>query len=255
MKFVLLFLGIFLSALILSRTPSESAEALERKLGAVRDCDPDTVYFKQDVLPVLLSSCAKSGCHDPETRKHGVVLTSYENLISTVEIESEDDDSDDSRFDDGGKRRKRNRGKGNGSDRFRNKLEKMITLNKMPPSPERKLSQEQRDMILKWISQGMKDNSCEISQANCNTENMTFTKDIQPIIEDNCVGCHSGPKPKNGYDFSKPEKFREVALTGDVYLAITHSEGVTAMPFNGEKLPDCDIRKIKAWIDDGANLD
>ena len=229
------------------------------------DCDPSIVYFKQDVLPLLQSNCAKSGCHNEESRKHGVVLNSYENLMATVEIESEDDDFDDDRFEDKGKYRDDDRfddkGKyrnnliiGSGSDRYKNKLEKMIRLNKMPPSPEKKLSKEQRETILKWIDQGMQNNSCEVAASNCITDNMNFTDDIKPIIDENCVGCHGGAKPKMGYDFSKPEKFREIALTGDVYLAITHSEGVTAMPFEGDKLSDCDISKIKSWIDAGAEI-
>ena len=39
-------------------------------------CDPDTVYFEMDVLPILLSSCGKSGCHDA-TAQDGVRLDSY----------------------------------------------------------------------------------------------------------------------------------------------------------------------------------
>ena len=27
-------------------------------------CDPDVVYFSKDILPLLRSNCAKSGCHD-----------------------------------------------------------------------------------------------------------------------------------------------------------------------------------------------
>ena len=84
---------------------------------------------------------------------------------------------------------------------------------------------------------------------------MLFENDIKPILEENCTGCHGGPKPKNGYDFTNPEKFKEIALTGDIYLAITHSEGVTAMPFKGDKLSDCDIKKIKSWIDNGAVIE
>ncbi|HRK00111.1 MAG TPA: c-type cytochrome, partial [Ignavibacteria bacterium] len=146
------------------------------------------------------------------------------------------------------------RANGSQGDRYKNKLEKMLRRNKMPPAPNKKLTQEQKEVIYKWIDQGMQNNSCEISTSDCVSDNMVFESDIKPIIEENCVGCHSGAKPKMGYDFSNPEKFREVALTGDVYLAITHSEGVTAMPFKGDKLSDCDIKKIKSWIDDGAVL-
>ncbi len=241
---------LFLGVLIYSASELPGLQSAATGILDNSDCDPDSVYFKQQILPILQSNCAKSGCHNEESRKHGVVLNSYQNLMSTVEIEREDDDDhdDDSR----GRGRK---GRGSAQDRYKNKLEKMIRLNKMPPSPEKKLSQEQRNLILKWIDQGMPDNSCEVSKADCNSDNMKFSADIMPIIEDNCVGCHSGPKPKNGYDFSDAKKFREIALTGDVYKAITHSEGVTPMPFDGDKLSDCDIQKIKSWVDAGAVID
>ena len=227
------------------------------------DCDPNIVYFKQDVLPILQSNCAKSGCHNEESQKHGVILSSYESLINTVEIEDEDDDFDDDNFDDSrkGKNRENDKfksiinGSGVSHDRYKNKLEKMLRRNKMPPSPNKKLTAEQKNVIYKWIDQGMLNNSCEVSVADCVSENMSFENDIKPILEENCTGCHGGSKPKNGYDFTNAQKFKEIALTGDVYLAITHSEGVTAMPFKGDKLSDCDITKIKSWIDNGAVIE
>ena len=224
------------------------------------ECDPNIVYFKQDVLPILQTNCAKSGCHNEESQKHGVILSSYESLMNTVEIEDENDDFDDDSFDDNSKGRNRGgdkfksilNGIGTNKDRYKNKLEKMLRRNKMPPSPNKKLTDEQKNVIYKWIDQGMLNNTCEVSAADCVFEKMTFENDIKPIIEENCTGCHGGPKPKNGYDFTNPQKFKEIALTGDVYMAITHSEGVTAMPFKGDKLSDCDIKKIKSWIDNGA---
>ena len=219
------------------------------------DCEPNIVYFKQDVLPILQSNCAKSGCHNEESQKHGVILSSYESLINTVEMEDDDDFDDD--FDDNRKGRNRGgdkfksilNGSGDNNDRYKNKLEKMLRRNKMPPSPNKKLTDEQKNVIYKWIDQGMLNNSCEVSVADCVFENMLFENDIKPILEENCTGCHGGPKPKNGYEF------KEIALTGDIYLAITHSEGVTAMPFKGDKLSDCDIKKIKSWIDNGAVIE
>ena len=31
-------------------------------------CSPDTVYFQNEVLSLIVSSCAKSGCHDAATK-------------------------------------------------------------------------------------------------------------------------------------------------------------------------------------------
>ena len=44
-------------------------------------CDPNVIYFEQDVLPLLQSSCAYTGCHDATTAEDGVVLESYDDLM------------------------------------------------------------------------------------------------------------------------------------------------------------------------------
>ena len=39
------------------------------------------VCFEADVLPIFQSNCAKAGCHDAISRKEGVILDSYANII------------------------------------------------------------------------------------------------------------------------------------------------------------------------------
>jgi len=81
----------------------------------------------------------------------------------------------------------------------------------------------------------------------CETTNMSFSKDIAPIMNANCVACHTpngtAPGFANTYDGVKDmvdnkELFRRIAIDKD-------------MPPAGP-LTDCQISKIKAWIDDGA---
>ena len=50
-------------------------------------CDPDTVYFEKDLLPVLLSTCAQPGCHDAITMADGVRLTDYNSVMQTAGVE------------------------------------------------------------------------------------------------------------------------------------------------------------------------
>ena len=50
------------------------------------DCDPNVVYFQRDVLPIIASSCAKSGCHDVITHEEGIVLDNFTNIIKTGKI-------------------------------------------------------------------------------------------------------------------------------------------------------------------------
>jgi len=50
-------------------------------------CDPDTAYFQNDVLPLLMSSCGIAGCHDPQTAEDDVILTSYFYVMETADVE------------------------------------------------------------------------------------------------------------------------------------------------------------------------
>jgi hypothetical protein len=49
-------------------------------------CDPAVVYFEKDVLPILTSNCAYSGCHNAASAKDGIVLDNYANVIRTGKI-------------------------------------------------------------------------------------------------------------------------------------------------------------------------
>jgi len=93
--------------------------------------------------------------------------------------------------------------------------------------------------------------------ANCNTDNMSFSTDVWPVINSTCTGCHGGANPAGGI---KLENFTDVAAAsaigpgnyGSLYGAISHASGNSPMPKNSSKLNDCTVAKIKAWIDQGA---
>ncbi len=82
----------------------------------------------------------------------------------------------------------------------------------------------------------------------CETSNVTYSNTVKPIIANNCVVCHSAA-PMNLGDVAT---LQGVANSGKLYKVITHADGVPAMPKNMPKLSDCDIAKIKAWVDAGA---
>jgi hypothetical protein len=52
--------------------------------GAVNTCSPDTVYFVNDIMPLISSNCTMSGCHDAITHADGVDLTSYTKIMRYV---------------------------------------------------------------------------------------------------------------------------------------------------------------------------
>ncbi|HUQ96707.1 MAG TPA: hypothetical protein VM010_03510, partial [Chitinophagaceae bacterium] len=85
------------------------------------------------------------------------------------------------------------------------------------------------------------------------TSNMTFAADIKPILVANCYACHSNAN----FDVSgsKLEDYEDLKMhvdDGDVLGSITHAEGYPAMPQGSAKLSECNINKIRSWIDHGA---
>src|SRR5688572_30134473 len=53
-------------------------------------CDPDIVYFDQQILPLLVSSCAKSNCHDDSNPADGISLNSYNDVMNGGDIDPDD---------------------------------------------------------------------------------------------------------------------------------------------------------------------
>ncbi len=90
--------------------------------------------------------------------------------------------------------------------------------------------------------------------SSCDTESVSFTNDIVPIIESHCVSCHSGSSPSGSLDLLDFESLSESALNigvNGLLNRIGRSEGSSgAMPTN-YKLTDCQIEQINSWIEQG----
>lgn len=187
-------------------------------------CDPDTVYFQNTILPLLISNCSMSGCHDATSHEEDIILTSYATVRSTGEIKlTQPSDS---------------------------KIYKVL-LDDDPkdrmPKDRPPLSSEQISQILKWIQQGAKDNYCD----ECDSTKASYTLNIRPIIKNSCQGCHSGAKPSGNLDLSTYEGLKVVADNDKLVGAVAHASGYKPMPENS-KLPECDISKIRVWVRSGA---
>ncbi|MBX2923689.1 MAG: hypothetical protein KF746_15915 [Chitinophagaceae bacterium] len=86
----------------------------------------------------------------------------------------------------------------------------------------------------------------------CDTTGMRYSIDILPVIAAHCYSCHGNGTITEGVDLDGYENLKSRADNGDLLGAITHAAGYTPMPYNQPKLSDCDINKIKAWIQSGA---
>jgi hypothetical protein len=85
----------------------------------------------------------------------------------------------------------------------------------------------------------------------CNTENISFSQTIMPVITNNCVSCHSGAAPSGGLSLSNHTEVVTSIDGGRFMGAIRHESGFSAMPQGGAKLSDCVISQIEAWIEQG----
>ena len=87
----------------------------------------------------------------------------------------------------------------------------------------------------------------------CNTTNMKYSADIVPIIQANCYACHSNANMAiSGISLQGHSNLKIQADNGSLVGAITHASGYEPMPQGGAKLSDCDINKIKSWVNAGA---
>lgn len=189
------------------------------------DCDEDMVYFVNEVQPLINSTCATSGCHDAATAQDGVILDTYSNIIQTGDVKPfrpEDSELYEVLFEDGD--------------------------DLMPPPPQSPLTDAQKQMIYDWIMQGAQNNECI---DGCNTNDVSFAADIEPVISSNCLSCHSGPNPNGGISLATHSEITSIAQTGLLMNVLTASGGASLMPPAGA-LDNCSIDKIEKWINDGS---
>lgn len=94
----------------------------------------------------------------------------------------------------------------------------------------------------------------------CDTTAVSFSSDIQPLLDGSCLTCHSatnadalgGGNNMEGYD-----NVLNFVTAGDpssstFYASVAWITGTSFMPKGESQLPACDINTVKAWIDQGA---
>ncbi len=194
-------------------------------------CSPDSVYFQNQILPILISNCTKSGCHDAFSASDEVVLTDFQNVVATGEIEPFKLDGD-----------------------FYEAITETDPDKRMPPTGEPQLTAAQKTAIAKWILQGAKNNRCDETNPNtvCDTVAVSYAAAVKPIIDAKCKGCHSGTVPQGNLRLTTHAEVKTASVSGKLIGTIEHRTGFSKMPQGGAKLSDCAIQKIKSWVAAGA---
>jgi len=89
----------------------------------------------------------------------------------------------------------------------------------------------------------------------CNTVVTKFSTEIKPILQSNCLSCHSNSASQGNGGGIKLQDYADVKTNvdnGKLIGAIDHASGFSAMPKGGGKLSDCNILIIKTWISKGT---
>jgi len=185
-----------------------------------------TVCFSRDILPIFISSCALSGCHDAVTHQGDYILDSYNNVMNGVELVVP-------------------------FNPLNSKIYEVLIAtgeDRMPPDPNAPLTSEQIAMIYDWINEGALDEDCPIL---CDTSQYTYSAVIEPLIFNNCKGCHSGATPNAGVYLTNYDQIKAVADDGRLVDVINQANGKPLMPPSGT-LSGCQIQQIENWVNAGA---
>lgn len=82
----------------------------------------------------------------------------------------------------------------------------------------------------------------------CDTTTLSFSQDIQPIINASCISCHSPGGERESAPFTT---YDEIKLYADGPIVERISGIGSIMPPSGA-ISNCNQLKIKAWVNAGA---
>ncbi len=185
-----------------------------------------SVCFARDILPMLQSSCAISGCHNAASAKDGYVYTSYATIMAKG-IKA---------------------GNANSSATYA-----YCVNGKMPKSPVPKLDSTKLSLLKRWINNGAhNDTDCAV---NCDTSKYTYTTAIKPILSSYCNSCHATSAAASVGGNIILDTYTGVlaqAQNGKLLGDLQHATGFNYMPLGSAKLSDCKITQVSKWIAAGA---
>jgi hypothetical protein len=182
----------------------------------------DTICFNTDVLPLYVSYCGSSGCHDVNSHRSGVILTDYSHIMNGIRAKQ----SSNSNY-------------------------YTIIGNGMPPRTSPQLTTANLATLKKWIDQGALNTQCTNV---CDTTVFAYAGAVQTILANNCGGCHgSSPGTANVYLGTYASAKAYISANTTVFNNAINWTSTTAsknMPQSG-KMVACKITQIQKWIKAG----
>jgi hypothetical protein len=75
-------------------------------------------------------------------------------------------------------------------------------------------------------------------------DTISFSNQIMPMIQSNCVSCHEPGNASGGYDLST---YAQVSANADIVLNSLYGTSIQLMPLGGPKLADTLIQQFSCW--------
>lgn len=180
------------------------------------------VFFNENILPIFISNCTQSKCHNSQDKKEGYDLSNYEGIMKGIVAKHP----------------------------LQSEVYNTIRGSNpsMPQRPYAKLSTESVELIKLWINMGAPNS---FNTTSCDSTAVTFNKTINPIIKTWCIGCHNGSGSGAGIDLSTYDGIKSSIVSGRFLGSIKYSTGYSKMPKNSTQLSSCNIAVIQKWIREG----
>ena len=175
--------------------------------------------FQDNVLPIFVSKCAYTGCHNSTSKERGYDLTTYEGIMKGVVAKKPQS----------------------------SEVYTQCSTGEMPPRQYEALTKLELSLIKNWIRAGAENTSKCVT---CDTSSK-YASRVQPILDKWCITCHNSTLTSGNHNLSNYNGVAASIQTGRFTGSIQHSSGFSAMPQGGSKLSDCDINAIVKWINAG----
>lgn len=228
---VISFTGILVSC---THDPAKSVLPEPEPPAPLPPCEPNKVYFQNQVMPYINASCCIPGCHDSRTPAAQIDLSSYEAIMASkirgVPIVKPGDPL---------------------NSRLTRSLY-ALDLALMPPIYKHPLFYIGKDNIVKWVAQGATNDICE---TRTDTTKFQFRRDINPIMEKYCKGCHFGKYAYGDIELITYVQIKRQVDSARLLESILGKNGLQKMPTGNISVQPDEITQIRKWIENGAPND
>ena len=87
---------------------------------------------------------------------------------------------------------------------------------------------------------------------DCQTEQVTYSGTVLPILQNNCFHCHDAQNKLGNVTLEGYDNLKVYVENGHFLGAIRRENGFSPMPQDAPQLDDCLIDQIAVWVADGA---